>query len=192
MTSPAPTDAAASAPRQLHTFIAFVEDKPGVLAGIASLFRRRNYNIDSLTVGRTDVEGVSRMTVVVETDDATAPLVQANLYKMVNVLRVENVTATETVSRDLALIKVEADREHRAEVLQIVESFRARVVDIAPEALIIELTGTEDSLQELLEALRPFGILEMVRTGIIAMTRGAESAPADPFHPTLRAPKRDS
>lgn len=170
--------------RRLHTFVAYVEDKPGVLAAVASLFRRRAYNIDSLTVGRTEVEGVSRMTIVVETDPATARLVEANLYKMVSVLRVEDVTEEPTVLRDLALIKVTAGHEERPQVLQITEVFRGRVVDIAPTALIVEITGTEDKIQGLLENLRPFGIIEMVRTGSIAMTRGAQSIPVEPefFH----------
>jgi len=174
--------------RAQHTFVAYVEDKPGVLARVASLFRRRAYNIDSLTVGRTDVDGVSRMTVVMECDDQTARLVEANLYKQVNVLRVEDVTYEPTILRDLALIKVAADAEQRAQVLQIVEVFRARVVDVAPEALVVEITGTEDKLQGLIEVLRPFGIIEMVRTGSIAMTRGAEAIPVDPTFVPARVP----
>lgn len=182
------TAAAADRSRALHTFVAYVEDKPGVLARVASLFRRRAYNIDSLTVGRTDVDGVSRMTVVMECDDQTARLVEANLYKQVNVLRVEDVTYEPTIVRDLALIKVAADAEQRAQVLQIVEVFRARVVDVAPEALVVEITGTEDKLQGLIEVLRPFGIIEMVRTGSIAMTRGAEAIPVDPTFVPARVP----
>ena len=172
--------AAAARPRALHTFIAYVEDKPGVLTRVAVLFSRRVYNIDSLAVGRTDVEGVSRMTIVMECDDATARLVEANLYKQVSVLRVEDVTYEPTLARDLALIKVAANTEQRAHVLQLVEVFRARVVDVAPAALIVEITGTEDKLQGLIEVLRPFGIIEMVRTGSIAMTRGANVIPVDP------------
>ncbi len=176
-----PTDAAAATrQRALHTFIAYVEDKPGVLTRVAALFSRRVYNIDSLAVGRTDVEGVSRMTIVMECDDATARLVEANLYKQVSVLRVEDVTYQPTLARDLALIKVAANTEQRAHVLQLVEVFRARVVDVAPEALVVEITGTEDKLQGLMELLRPFGIIEMVRTGSIAMTRGANVIPVDP------------
>ncbi|RMH41223.1 MAG: acetolactate synthase small subunit [Deltaproteobacteria bacterium] len=191
------TTAAASRPapgngkqpaRALHTFVAYVEDKPGVLARVASLFRRRAYNIDSLTVGRTDVPGVSRMTIVMEADATTARLVEANLYKLVNVLRVEDVTYEPTVTRDLALIKVRADASSRAQVLQIVEVFRARVVDVAPEALIVEITGTEDKLQGLVDVLRPFGIIEMVRTGSVAMTRGADAIPVDPTFVHARVP----
>ena len=163
-----------------HTFVAYVEDKPGVLARVASLFRRRAYNIDSLAVGRTDVPGVSRMTIVMDADATTARLVEANLYKLVNVLRVEDVTHEPTIVRDLALIKVSADAEQRPRVLQIIEVFRARVVDVVPEALVVEITGTEDKLQGLVDVLRPFGIIEMVRTGSIAMTRGAQGIPVDP------------
>jgi acetolactate synthase-1/3 small subunit len=161
-------------PRKRHTFIAYVEDKPGVLARVASLFRRRAYNIDSLAVGRSDRPGVSRMTIVMEADDITARLVEANLYKLVNVLRVEDVTYTPNVSRELALIKVRADADQRAKVLQICEVFRARVVDVSTDALIVEITGTEDKLQGLVDVLQPFGIIGMVRTGTIAMTRGSE------------------
>lgn len=162
------------APRLRHTFIAYVEDKPGVLARVASLFRRRAYNIDSLAVGRTCQPGISRMTIVMEADDTTARLVEANLYKLVNVLRIEDVTYTPNVIRELALIKVRADAETRAKVLQVCEVFRARVVDVAPDALVIESTGTEDKLQGLVEVLEPFGIISMARTGSIAMTRGSQ------------------
>jgi acetolactate synthase I/III small subunit len=157
--------------KHTRTFIAYVEDRPGVLNRISSLFRRRAFNITSLTVGRTDKEGVSRMTIVVaDADEHTAHNLEANLYKLVNVLWVEDVTHEKAVVRDLALIKVRADR--RAEVLQLCEVFRARVVDVGPEALIIEITGAEDKVNGLVEVLRPFEILEMVRTGGIAMTRG--------------------
>jgi len=184
--------AGATPERNLHTFVAYVADKPGVLASVASLFRRRNYNIDSLTVGRTEVDGVSRMTIVLATDPATARLVEANLYKMVNVLRVEDVTDEPTVQRDLAFIKVSAGPQERGEILQIAEVFRARVVDIAPTALIVEITGTEDKIQGLLDNLRPFGIIEMVRTGSISMTRGAQSIPVDPTFLHARQREADS
>ena len=161
-------------------FVVYVEDKPGVLNRVASLFRRRAYNIDSLSVGHTDKEGVSRMTIVMEADDTVARLVEANLYKLVNVLRVEDVTRGPSVSRDLALIKVQADASRRAEVLQVIEVFRARVVDVTPGALITEITGTEDKIDGLLDVLRPFGIIEMARTGTVAMARGAE---APSIHP---------
>ena len=162
--------------RKRHTFVVYCEDLPGVLNRVASLFRRRGYNIESLTVGQTEREGISRMTIVVEGDDTTARLMEANLYKLVNVLRVEDVTYAAAVVRDLALIKVRAPATERPQVLQVVEVFRARVVDVSPEALTIEITGTEDKIDGLLEVLEPFGIIEMVRTGAVAMTRGAEAA----------------
>jgi acetolactate synthase-1/3 small subunit len=159
----------------LNTLVVYVEDKPGVLTRVASLFRRRAFNIESLTVGHTETEGVSRMTIVVDTDEHGARRFEANLYKLVNVLRVDNVTATPSVYRDLALIKVRAPAEERSHVLQLANVFRARVVDVAPESVILEITGTEDKINGLLEVLRPIGILEMVQTGRVAMARGANS-----------------
>jgi len=166
--------------RLLHTFVVYAEDKPGVLSRITSLFRRRAYNIDSLTAGRTDIEGISRLTVVLESDDAEARLIEANLYKLVNVLRVENLTRQSAMKRDLALIKVKANAEARPQVMQMIEVFRARIIDVAPESLVLEITGTEDKIDGLLEILQPFGIIEMVRTGCVAMTRGSEATTVHP------------
>jgi acetolactate synthase-1/3 small subunit len=164
-----------------HTFVAYVEDKPGVLNRVASLFRRRGFNIESLTVGHTEQPGVSRMTIVVDTDEFGARRLEANLYKLVNVLRVEAVTDLPSVVRDLALIKVQADATTRPQVMQLVDVFRARVVDVANDSLIIEITGTEDKIEGLVDVLRPFGIIEMVRTGLVAMRRGtAGIAPTPP------------
>jgi acetolactate synthase-1/3 small subunit len=157
----------------MRTFVAYVDDLPGVLNRVVSLFRRRAYNIESLTVGRTDREGVSRITLVMDADDDAALRIAANLYKLVNVIRVEDITFAASVTRDLALVKVRADASTRAHVLQICEVFRARVVDVGAQALMVEITGTQDKLDGLVDVLRPFGILEMVRTGAIAMTRGA-------------------
>ncbi|MEP7356274.1 MAG: acetolactate synthase small subunit [Anaerolineales bacterium] len=173
---------------QAHTFVAYVEDLPGVLNRVASLFRRRGFNIESLAVGHTDQEGVSRMTIVVLTDEFGARRLEANLYKLVNVLRVEDVSNEPTVVRDLALIKVSANGATRAEVMQLCEVFRARVVDVGNESLIIEITGTEDKLDSLAEVLRPFGIIEMVRTGIVAMLRGAASVNPNPPQIAARVP----
>ena len=161
-----------------HTFVAYVEDKPGVLNRVASLFRRRTFNIESLTVGHTDQAGVSRMTIVVDTDDLGARRVEANLYKLVNVLRVDDVTAQPTVERDLALIKVAARNGRRTEVLQLVDIYRARVVDVTNESVVVEITGTEDKIDGLLEVLRPYGVLEMARTGRVAMARGTAAPSA--------------
>jgi acetolactate synthase-1/3 small subunit len=159
----------------LNTFVVYVENKPGVLTRVASLFRRRAFNIDSLTVGRTEKPEVSRMTIVVDADRDQALRVEANLYKLVNVLFVENITAKPSISRDLAMIKVAATHEARSHVLELANVFRARVVDVAPESLTIEITGGEEKIDGLLEVLRPYGVLEMVRTGIVAMRRGTKS-----------------
>ena len=159
-----------------RTFVVLVEDRPGVLDRVASLFRRRAYNIESLAVGHTERPGVSHITIVMNADDRVARLVEANLYKLVNVLEVEDVSNVPSVTRDLALIKVRAGHESRAEVMQVGEVFRARVVDVSPDALIFEITGTEDKINRLVEVLRPFGILGLARTGQVAMAR--EQTPA--------------
>ncbi len=162
----------------LRTFVAYVEDQPGVLNRIASLFRRRNFNIVSLNVGRTQTAGVSRMTVVVEADDDKARRIEANLYKLVNVLSVQDITKSPNIVRDLALIKVYAPPEKRSEVLQLCQVFRARAVDVGPDTLVVEITGTQDKLDGLLAILEPFGVLEMVQSGTVAMTRGGQSSAA--------------
>ena len=159
----------------LHTLVVHVEDRPGVLNRVASLFRRRAFNIASLTVGPADKAGVSRMTIVADTDEGGAARIEANLYKLVSVLRVENITAIPAVCRDLAMIKVAAPAEARTELIHLVHVFRARVVDVAPASLVIEITGTEDKIDSLVEVLRPYGVLEMARTGRVAMARGKRS-----------------
>lgn len=160
----------------LNTYVVYVENKPGVLTRVASLFRRRAFNIDSLTVGRTEKPEVSRMTITVDADRDQARRIEANLYKLVNVLLVENITNQPSIVRDLAMIKVAATHEARSHVLELASVFRARVVDVAPESLTIEITGAEDKIDGLLEVLRPYGVLEMVRTGIVAMRRGKGAA----------------
>ena len=163
-----------------HNLVAYVEDKPGVLNRVASLFRRRAFNIESLTVGHTEQSGVSRMTIVVDADDMTARRIEANLYKLVNVLRVDDVTEKSSVVRDLALIKVAVNTANRTEVMQLADVFRARIVDVTNDSVIVETTGTEDKIEGLIEVLRPFGIIEMVRTGIVAMARGATAVSPNP------------
>jgi len=160
----------------LNTFMVYVENKPGVLTRVASLFRRRAFNIDSLTVGRTEKPEVSRMTITVEADADQARRIEANLYKLVNVLLVENITNQPAIVRDLAMICVAAAHEARSHVLELANVFRARVVDVAPESLTIEITGAEEKIDGLLELVRPYGILEMVRTGIVAMRRGSRTS----------------
>lgn len=155
------------------TLIALVEDKPGVLTRVASLFRRRNYNIESLTVGHTETPGVSRMTIVVDNTKTNVQKVVQNLYKLVNVIQVEDITDKAMVNRDLALVKVKVEGGAvRSEVMQLVDTFRARVVDVALDTLMVEVTGTEDKIDGLVEVLRPYGIVELVRTGRVAMARG--------------------
>ena len=166
----------------LNTFVVHVENKPGVLTRVSSLFRRRAFNIDSLTVGRTEKPEVSRMTITVDADVDQAKRIEASLYKLVNVLLVENVTNEPIISRDLAMIKVAALHQDRTHVLQLASVFRSRVVDVATDSVTIEITGGEDKINGLLEVLIPFGILEMVRTGIVAMRRGKRSlAPSAPL-----------
>src|SRR5256886_4931906 len=159
----------------MNTFVVYVENKPGVLTRVASLFRRRAFNIDSLTVGRTEKPEVSRMTITVDADYDQARRIEANLYKLVNVLLVENITNEPAIARDLAMIKVAATHEARSHVLELASVFRARVVDVAPESLTIEITGGEDKIDGLLEGLRPHGVVEMGRTRIVAMRRGSKS-----------------
>ena len=178
---------------KLHTFVVYVDDLPGVLNRIASLFRRRAFNIESLTVGHTELPGVSRMTIVSRINEGAAHRVEANIYKLVNVLAVQDVTHDSTVARSLALIKVQAREESRHRLMEIIRVFRARVVDLAPESLVIESTGAEERIEALVEMLRPFGILEMARTGRLAMTRGAERSAREVLSPeAAREPQQKS
>jgi acetolactate synthase I/III small subunit len=172
-----------------HTFVLYVENRPGVLNRISSLFRRRGYNIESLTVGHTERPGISRMTIVSVIGAGAAHRVEANIYKLVNVLSVEDVTFASTVARSLALIKVQASEQSRRSLMEIVRVFRARVVDLAPQTLILEITGAEDKIQALVEVLRPFGIVEMVRTGQVVMTRGKQEHDAEPVIPEAAQPR---
>jgi acetolactate synthase-1/3 small subunit len=160
----------------LHTFAVYVDNKPGVLNRVASLVRRRAFNIESLTVGHTETAGVSRMTVVVDTDEYGARRLEAHLHKVVPVRRVDNITSAPSIARDLALIKVAATGDARTHVMQLVDVYRARIIDVSPESLVIETTGTEDKIDSLLEVLRPYGVMEMVRTGRVAMSRGVGTA----------------
>jgi acetolactate synthase-1/3 small subunit len=137
------------------------------------MFRRRNFNIESLNVGRTENAAFSRMTIVVDSENLDARKVEANLYKLVNVIDVQDVTNQPSVARDLALIKVTAAPENRAEVANLAAIFRAKIVDVAEDSVIVEITGTEDKVESLVELLRPMGIQEMVRTGVVAMLRGS-------------------
>jgi len=154
------------------TYIVRAENRPGVLTRVTEVFRRRAFNIESLTVGHTETPGVSRMTIVVETDEDAARRMEAHLYKLVNVLHVDTVTGQPSVFRDLAMIKVAATPETRSQVMQLVDVFRARVIDVSPASMVIEITGTEEKIDGLVEVLRPYTVLEMARTGRLAMRRG--------------------
>ena len=155
-----------------HTFVAEVEDKPGVLMRVVSLFRKRNFNIDSLTVSRTERPGRSRMTIVFDNSRENAKQLKAYLNKLVNVIHVEDLTYTPMVCRDLALVKVSANAHNRAEIMQFVDTFRARIVDVAKDSLVIEITGDNDKIQSFLQMMHPFGIQEFARSGAVGMARG--------------------
>ena len=156
----------------MHTFAIYVTDQPGVLNRVASLFRRRGVNIHSLAVGPSETNGVSRMTTVVRADAGGAMRLRAHLQKLVPVLRVEDITQRSSLARELALIKVTADHGSRSPLVQLAQVFAARVVDVAPDSVVLEMTASPSRIDALLEVLRPHGVLEVARTGQIAMTRG--------------------
>ena len=158
-----------------HTLAVLVENKSGVLTRVSGLFSRRGYNIDSLAVGVTEDLTISRMTIVVRGDDHVREQVTKQLNKLIDVIRVTDLGADESVERELALIKVVADAINRSEIIQIVDIFRARIIDVAAKSMTIEVTGDEDKIIGIEQLLRPFGIKEMVRTGKVAMTRGIKS-----------------
>jgi acetolactate synthase-1/3 small subunit len=156
-----------------RTLAVLVENKPGVLTRVAGLFARRGYNIESLAVGPTENPSISRMTIVVDADERTVEQVCKQLNKLIDVIKLSDITQDPHVGRELILVKVNADPQVRGEIMQIVEIFRARIVDIARDSLIIEATGDEDKINAIVAALRPFGIREVARTGKIALVRGA-------------------
>jgi acetolactate synthase-1/3 small subunit len=159
-----------------HSISVFVENKPGVLTRIAGLFARRGFNIDSLTVGPTEDERFSRMTIVVEGDEEILEQITKQLYKLIDVIKVMDVTGVPHINRELALIKVQSTSQSRSEIIQIVDIFRAKIVDIGEESLIIEITGDEDKVQAILNLLGKFGIKELVRTGKIVLPRGKKTS----------------
>jgi len=158
-----------------HTIVALVEDKPGVLNRMASLFRRRGFNIESIAVGHSEIPHLSRMTIVVDGAAAMVEQVRKQLDKLVDTVKVSDITADDMVARELALIKVKATSATRSEIMQIVDIFRANIVDVASDSVTVEVTGDEDKIDSLLSLLRGFGIREISRTGRIAMTRGSSS-----------------
>ena len=156
-----------------HTLVALVENKPGVLVRVAGMFRRRNFNIESLTVGHTETSDLSRMTIVVDGAQTDFEQVERNLGKLVNVVGLTDLTEQPAVVRDLALIKVRANGTSRGELMQLASIFDAKIIDVAYDAVIIEIAATEHKIDSLIKLCIPFGIIEMVRTGRIAMARGS-------------------
>ncbi len=156
-----------------HTLVAVMEDRPGVLTRVVSLFRRRNFNIESLAVGHTETPGISRMTLVVDGSDSLVEQVTKQLYKLINIRKVSDVSEDPTVDRELALIRVSAKPSTRTEIVQIANIFRANIVDVSPTSVMVEATGPENKVESLISMLRGYGIKEMVRTGRISMVRGA-------------------
>ena len=158
-----------------HTLSVLVEDQPGVLARIAGLFSRRGFNIESLAVGPTEISGISRMTIAVNVEDLPLEQVTKQLNKLINVLKIVELDGEASVQREILLVKVRADLESRSRVLEAVQLFRAKVVDVSPESVVIEATGNADKLDALLRVLEPFGIKELVQSGMVAIGRGSRS-----------------
>jgi acetolactate synthase-1/3 small subunit len=158
-----------------HLLVVLVMDRPGVLNRVASLMRARNFNIDSLAVSRTDKPSISRMTLTLHGDDVAIEQATKQLYRLVDVLKVQDVTSDQVVEHELAFVKVRTTAANRSEVIKIVELYKGRVVDIAPESVIVEATGTEGEIDALVALLRSYGIKELVRTGAVVMLRGAGS-----------------
>jgi acetolactate synthase-1/3 small subunit len=158
-----------------HTLSVLVEDQPGVLARIASLFARRGFNIESLAVGPTEADGVSRMTIVVNVAESPLEQVTKQLNKLINVLKIVELDNTAAVQRELLLVKVKSDNNSRSAILETVSLFRAKVVDVAPDAITIEATGNHDKIQALLKVLEEYGIKELVQSGMVAIGRGAKA-----------------
>lgn len=161
-----------------HTLSVLVENKPGVLARVSGLFSRRGFNIESLAVGPTEQSDVSRMTIVVAVDELPLEQVTKQLNKLVNVIKIVELETPAAVQRELLLVKVRADATVRSQVLETVQLFRAKVVDVSPEALTVEATGTADKIDALLRMLEPYGIREMVQSGMVAIGRGPRSITA--------------
>lgn len=157
---------------QKHTVIAWLEDKPGVLNRVVGLFRRRNFNIESLTVGHSETPGISRLTFVVDGDNRMVDQAVKQLYKLVNVTKVENITGKRSITRELVLMRVQVNAQSRAEIMQIVDIYRARIVDVSMDSVVVQAVGTTDQVESLIELLCNYPVLEMVRTGAVAMTRG--------------------
>ena len=159
-----------------HTITVLVENRPGVLARVSGLFARRGFNIESLAVSITDDPTVSRMTIVVGGDETVLEQITKQLNKLIDVIKVVDYTGTEVVERELALVKVNAETKSRAEIMQVVDIFRAKIIDISDRTFTIEVTGSVDKIDAMEQLLEPYGVLELVRTGKIAMARGPKAA----------------
>lgn len=168
-----------------HTFVIYLEDRPGALDRVASLFRRRAFNIASLSVGSSELPGVSRITAVVDTDDDGARRARAHLQKLVDVVKVDDISARPSITRDLALIRVAADLTTRSCMVQLAHVFNARIVEVSPDSLILEISGSDAKIDSLLEVLQPYGVLEMVRAGRIAMERRTLADTGERFQPAV-------
>ena len=158
-----------------HTISALVEDRPGVLTRVAGMFRRRGFNISSLSVGHSESPDLSRMTFVVQGDDSVVEQVTKQLYKLIDVVRVSNIPKDKMVSRELALLKIKSNSTNRAELIQLVDIFKADIIDVAIDTVVVEVTGDEDKIDSFVQLLKPFGIREIIRTGRVAMVRGSEN-----------------
>ena len=169
-----------------HTLSVLVENKPGVLARVAGLFSRRGFNIESLAVGPTEYAEVSRMTIVVNVEENPLEQVTKQLNKLINVLKIVELEPASSVSRELLLVKVKADQQSRSQVIEVVELFRAKVIDVAPDAITIEATGGADKLDALLKMLEPFGVKELVQSGMVAVGRGSRSITDRALRPVER------
>ena len=160
----------------MHTLAVLVESKPGVLTRVSGLFARRSFNIKSLAVGETEQPGISRMTIIVEADSAPIEQVKRQLNKLINVLKIVELHPEESVERRLLMMKVRADESRRTGVLQVVDLFRAHVVDVQPESVVIESIGSLPKLEALLRAMEPYGVIELVQSGAVAIGRGEQSS----------------
>src|SRR5580700_9652003 len=173
-----------------HVISALVVNEPGVLANVAGMFAARGFNIDSLVVGRTEDPNLSRMTIVVDADENTLEQVRKQLAKLVPVTKVKDFKGTRYIERDLALITVAATAETRGQIIEVATIFQGKVVDVADTTMVIELTGKEDKIEDFVELMKPFGIKELARTGVIAMARGMQSGERSAAAPAGKARKR--
>jgi acetolactate synthase-1/3 small subunit len=173
--APPPRALPGTGEQRRHVLVAIVNNRPGVLNRVASLMRARNFNIESLAVSHLDDPDISRMTITLRADDVLVEQAAKQLYKVIDVLKVQDVTDEPTVQHELALVKVRATDRTRGELISIVEMYKARIVDMAPESVIVEMTGTESEVDALIALLRGYGIKELVRTGTVVMSRGSQS-----------------